>query len=123
MLSSARRATITVILSLATCHAALAGEGSGSVRITQVYVHASGSHMALSVDSPHYVNPGQCEDTDMYLLERDVVGQPAFDIMVRQATAALLAHARVEIWLEGCTRGKYWGNTRPRIRDFRVNAS
>jgi hypothetical protein len=93
----------------------------GSFVIKQVYLRADGSMAMISGDGTNK-NPDGCTGgTGMYVIERATLGDAAFDRMVAQLTAAHLANRRSEVWLNGCSRGSYWGGTRPVIWDFRIN--
>lgn len=113
----------TAVLALALlaglARPALAGGGGGHFRINEVYVRADGSMAFISASSTTQ-NPDGCGGSGMYVIERVTLGDAAFDRMVSQFTAAQLANKRVTVWLQGCSRSTYWGQTRPVIWDFRI---
>jgi hypothetical protein len=99
-----------------------AGDYSGTVQITEVYVRADGGMAKFQVDTPVYVNPENCEGAGMFVLERDAIGPEAFRLMVTQATAAMFTKAPIVMWIQGCSANRHWGATRPLVYDIRLLA-
>lgn len=100
--------------------AAARAEGDGGSnwgKITEFYVDAKGSVMRLQFSRP-VVNPANCEGADFYVLELD--NSAASDRFLRVVLAAHLANQKVKFWIDGCTKAKWWGKTRPQIYDIYI---
>jgi hypothetical protein len=95
------------------------GDGSNWGRITEVYVDAKGTVLRLQF-SREVVNPGKCEGGDFYVRELD--DSPGSDRFLKTVIAAHLANRKVKFWIEGCTRAKWWGKTRPQITDIYIGS-
>lgn len=93
--------------------------GSNWGKITEFYVDAKGSVMVLHF-SRDIVNPANCEGADVYVRELD--DSVASDRFLRVALAAHLANRKVKFWIEGCTKAKWWGKTRPQIYDIYIGS-
>ena len=95
------------------------GDGSNWGTITEFYVDAKMTAMRLTF-SRDVINPSNCEGGDFYMLELD--DSPASERFVRVALAAHLANRKVKFWVEGCTKKKWWGKTRPLIYDIYIGS-
>jgi len=94
-------------------------DGSNWGRITEFYVDARGSAMVLHF-SRETVNPANCEGADFYVRELD--DSAGSDRFLRTVLAAHLANRKVKFWINGCTKAKWWGKTRPQITDVYVGS-
>ena len=95
---------------------AIAGESSGRVRITELYMPASGGLVRVRVDKP-IVNPDQCGGSEFYIKELTAAQEDRF---VSVVMSAFLAGKEVSFWISGCTTGSYWYATRPVMSDIYV---
>jgi len=95
------------------------GNGSNWGKITEVYVDANVSVMRLQFSRP-IVNPAGCEGADFYVLELDT--SAAHDRFLRIVLATHLADRKVKFWIDGCTKSKWWGKTRPQIYDIYIGS-
>lgn len=93
------------------------GEGSGWGKITEIYVDAQGLVLKLEF-SGKIVNPSGCEGMGFYVRELD--DSIASDRFLRVVMAAHMAGRKVKFWIEGCSRSKWWGKTRPQIFDIYI---
>lgn len=93
--------------------------GTNWGRITQFYVDAKATVMVLQF-SRAVVNPMNCEGADFYVRELD--DSAASDRFLRTVLAAHLANRKVKFWIEGCTKEKWWGKTRPQIQDIYIGS-
>lgn len=91
--------------------------GSDWGKITEVYVDAEGSVLRLQF-SRTVVNPARCEGGDFYVRELDE--SVASDRFLRIVLAAHLANRKVKFWIDGCTKSRWWGKTRPQISDIYI---
>ena len=105
------------VLSWLPLSAGAEGDGSNWGRITEFYVDAKMTVMKLQFSRPA-INPGNCEAGDFYMLELD--GSAASENFVRVVLAAHLANRKVKFWVDGCTKERWWGKTRPLIRDIYI---
>ena len=112
---------ITVLVIAGIVHAAAAradgDAGSNWGKITEFYVDAKVSVMRLQFSRP-IVNPANCEGADFYVRELD--DSAASDRFLRVVLAAHLANHKVKFWIDGCTKSKWWGKTRPQIYDIYI---
>jgi hypothetical protein len=92
-------------------------EGSNWGRMTEVYVSGDGHVMRVRFSRP-IVNPAGCEGADFYVRELD--DSVASDRFLRAVLAAHLAGRKVEFWITGCTKSRWWGKTRPQIYDVYI---
>jgi hypothetical protein len=99
-----------------------AGDYSGTVQITEVYVRADGGMAKFQRSTGEYVNPEHCGEAGMYVLERDSIGYEAFRLIVTQLTTAMLTKTAITMWIEGCSSNQYWWATRPLIHDILLHA-
>ena len=83
----------------------------------QFYVDAKATVMVLQF-SRAIVNPMNCEGADFYVRELD--DSAASDRFLGVMLAAHLANRKVKFWIEGCTKAKWWGKTRPQIYDIYI---
>jgi hypothetical protein len=111
-------AIIAGVLQSASTHAE-GDAGSNWGKITEFYVDAQMSVMRLQF-SREVVNPANCEGADFYVRELD--DSEASDRFLRVVLAAHLANKKVEFWIDGCTRAKWWGKTRPQIHDIYIGS-
>jgi hypothetical protein len=111
--------TVLVVAGMLQAAAANAegNAGSGWGRITQVYVNAEVSVMRLEF-SETIVNPADCEGADFYVRELD--DSAASDQFARIVLAAHLADRKVKFWIDGCSKSRWWGKTRPQIIDIYI---
>jgi hypothetical protein len=93
------------------------GAGSGWGKIREVYVDAEGAVVRLQF-SGKVVNPGGCEGGDFYVRELD--DTMASDRFLRVLMAAHLARRKVKFWVDGCSKSRWWGKTRPQIIDIYI---
>lgn len=109
--------TILVIGALASAGPVLAegDAGSGWGNITELYLDAAGTVLRVRF-SGEIVNPGGCEGGDFYVRELD--DSTASDRFLRVVLAAHLADRRVKFWIDGCSKSRWWGKTRPQIYDI-----
>lgn len=91
--------------------------GSGWGKITEAYVNAEMTVLRLQF-SESIVNPGNCEGADFYVRELD--DGIASDRFLRVVLAAHLAGRKVKFWIDGCSKSRWWGKTRPQIYDIYV---
>jgi hypothetical protein len=91
--------------------------GSGWGKITEAYIDAEVSVIRL-LFSESIVNPGGCEGTDFYVRELD--DSAASDRFLRVVLAAHLAGRKVKFWIDGCSKSRWWGKTRPQISDIYI---
>ncbi len=96
-----------------------ADSGTPYFKIRDVGLFADGS-VAYITPEGSAVNPDGCAASGMYVVERDVIGDAAFDGMVRQFNAAMLANKRVRVWLDGCSTAPVNGSARPVIQQLYV---
>ena len=108
---------VCVVLSCLPLSAGAEGEGSDWGRITKLYVDAKMTVMQVHFSRPA-INPGNCEGADFYILELD--GSAASENFVRVVLAAHLANRKVEFWINGCTKARWWGKARPLIQDISI---
>lgn len=92
--------------------------GSGWGKITEVYVDAGVTVLRLQF-SESIVNPGKCEGADFYVRELD--DSIASDRFLRVVLAAHLAGRKVKFWIDGCSKSRWWGKTRPQIYDIYIS--
>lgn len=92
-------------------------EGSNWGRMTEVYVSGDGRVMRVRFSRP-IVNPAGCEGADFYVRELD--DSVASDRFLKTVLAAHLAGRKVEFWITGCTKLRWWGKTRPQIFDIYI---
>lgn len=94
-----------------------AGEGSEWGKIIEVYVSADGTVMRVRFSEP-IVNPDACEGEDFYIRELDE--SMGSDRFVKAVLAAHMADMKVDFWIEGCSKAKWWGKTRPVMFDIYI---
>lgn len=113
--------TITVLLVVAIVNPgtlrADGDTGSGWGKITEVYIDAEVSVLRVRF-SEKIVNPGGCEGADFYV--RELNDSAASDRFLRVVLAAHLAGRKVEFWINGCSKLRWWGKTRPQIHDIYI---
>lgn len=95
------------------------GDGSNWGKIEELYVDAAGTVLRLQF-SRDVVNPSRCEGGDFYVRELD--GSAASERFVKTVVAAHLANRKVKFWVEGCTKARWWGKTRPQIIDIYIGS-
>jgi hypothetical protein len=93
--------------------------GSNWGTITELYVDAKVSVMRVNF-SRAIVNPASCEGGDFYVRELD--DSPASDRFLKVVLEAHLANKKVEFWIDGCTKARWWGKTRPQIYDIYIGS-
>ena len=93
--------------------------GSNWGTITELYVDAQGTLIRVDF-SREVVNPANCEGAEFYVRELD--DSAASDRFLRVVLAAHLANRKVKFWIDGCTKAKWWGKTRPQIYDIYVGS-
>lgn len=92
-----------------------AGEGSGTGKITELYVDAKGTIVRIKFSQPTK-NPHSCQKAEFYMIELD--GGPGSSRYLSALLTAYTAQKNVSFWIHGCTRGSYWGGTRPQLHDI-----
>lgn len=111
------RSSVLVCAAAAGMAAQAEGDGSNWGKITEFYVDAKMTVMRLTF-SRTVINPSNCEGGDFYMLELD--DSPASERFIRVVLAAHLANREVKFWVDGCTKQKWWGKTRPIIYDIYI---
>ena len=117
-----RHLILTAVLAIAGITPSVAeddGDGSNWGKIVEVYVDAAGTVMRLDF-SREVVNPSGCEGGDFYIRELD--NSPASERFVRTVVAAHLANRKVKFWVQGCSKARWWGKTRPQIIDVYIGS-
>jgi len=108
---------IAAILRSAVAHAD--GDASNWGMITKLYVDAKVTVMRVDF-SRAIINPANCEGGDFYIRELD--DSAASERFLQAVLGAHLANKKVEFWIDGCTKAKWWGKTRPQIYDIYIGS-
>lgn len=112
-------AAMLIVAGISPAIAADEGDGSNWGTIKQLYVDAAGTVLRIDF-SRDVVNPSGCEGGDFYVRELD--GSPASERFMKTVVAAHLANKKVKFWVEGCTKARWWGKTRPQIIDIYIGS-
>ena len=117
-LQAVKTLALVLLMFLPSMVALAAGdEGSNWGRMTEVYLSGDGHVLRVRFSRP-IVNPARCEGGDFYVRELD--DSAASDRFLKTVLAAHLADRKVEFWIVGCTKSRWWGKTRPQIYDIYI---
>lgn len=106
-----------ILGSLLLSSIALAGQGSGVGKITQLNVGPDGTHIRVWF-SKTVVNPSGCDAEGYYVRELD--DTRGSDRLYSSILSAFMAKRDVTLYIHGCSTKKFAGNTRPRIHDIYI---
>ncbi|BDU40901.1 hypothetical protein [Vibrio nigripulchritudo] len=91
------------------------GVSSDKGQIKLINMQREGNFVRVDFSQP-IKNPGNCEGTSFYVAElNDSAGSNRF---YSALLAAYTSKQTVNFWISGCTKQKYWGQTRPAIYDI-----
>lgn len=110
-------AAAAMALNLAVTSDAIAASGTGVVTLKVVGLDGTGNIVFVRISTNNYNYGDNCErQDDGLVLSAAASGQVAFDRMLRNLSAAIVANTQVSMWVSGCAiDGNGW--SRPRIHD------
>ncbi|GLQ76324.1 hypothetical protein [Vibrio penaeicida] len=92
-----------------------AGVTSDKGQVKLINVQREGNFVRVDFSQP-IKNPGNCEGASFYIAElSDSSGSNRF---YSALLTAYTSKSTVSFWVSGCTKQKYWGQTRPAIFDI-----
>ena len=91
---------------------------SGWGTITEFHMRNSSDYFVIKFSEP-IVNPAGCGGEEYYIAELTGTAEQQ-NRFVSIVMSAFLTNKTVSLWINGCTAGTYWGQTRPAILDIYV---